>query len=101
MPSIETTMSKRLETPGAIGWTRSVQPGDANKHFIVSADCHANEPKDWVKSRIAPEYLKRLPRLEVKDGQAFIMTPTEDDRPCSKSWDQDRHHRLGARTLGY
>lgn len=79
MPTVETTMSKRLHTPGAAGWPRSVHPGDANKYFMVSADCHANEPKDWVKSRIAKEYLKRLPRLEVRDGQAFIIT--EGNRP--------------------
>ena len=79
MPSVETTMSKRLETPGADGWNRSAHPGDPDKYFIVSADCHANEPKDWVKSRIAPEYLKRLPRLEMRDGQAFIIT--EGNRP--------------------
>ena len=79
MPTAETTMAKRTETPGSEGWQRSAQPGSPNKYFMVSADCHANEPKDWVKSRIAPEYLQRLPRLEVVDGQAFIIT--EGNRP--------------------
>ncbi|MGH1492655.1 MAG: hypothetical protein ACRBK7_25225, partial [Acidimicrobiales bacterium] len=71
MPSVETTMGRRLETPGVQGWTRTARPDDPNKYFIVSADCHANEPKDWVKSRIAPEYRDRLPRLKIVDGQAY------------------------------
>lgn len=44
MPSVETTMGRRLETPGVAGWTRTARPDDPNKCFIVSADCHANEP---------------------------------------------------------
>ena len=79
MPSVETTMAKRTQTPGAQDWARSAHPDSSNKYFMVSSDCHANEPKDWVKSRIEPEYLKRLPRLEMKDGQAFIIT--EGNRP--------------------
>ena len=34
----------RLETPGHAGWPRSARPGDPRKYFMVSADCHANEP---------------------------------------------------------
>lgn len=79
MPSVETTMARRRETPGAQNWARSAHPDSPNKYFMVSSDCHANEPKDWVKSRIEPEYLERLPRLEMKDGQAFIIT--EGNRP--------------------
>lgn len=79
MPTVATTLARRQQTPGAPGWPRSVRPGDPNKYFIVSSDCHANEPKDWVKSRIAPEYRSRLPRLEIVDGQAFIIT--EGNRP--------------------
>jgi len=79
MPTVETTMARRQATPGATGWSRTAQPDDPNKYFMVSSDCHANEPKDWVKSRISDEYRKRLPRLEVVDGQAFIIT--EGNRP--------------------
>ena len=79
MPTVETTMARRTQTPGNSGWARSAQPGAPNKYFMVSSDCHANEPKDWVKSRIAPEYRERLPRLEMRDGQAFIIT--EGNRP--------------------
>ena len=41
MPSIETTMALRQETPGNEGWERSARAGDPNKYFVVSADCHA------------------------------------------------------------
>ena len=49
MPSIETTMALRQETPGNEGWARSARAGDPNKYFVVSADCHANEPKGWAR----------------------------------------------------
>jgi hypothetical protein len=41
MPSIETTMALRQETPGNEGWMRSARAGDPNKYFVVSAVCHA------------------------------------------------------------
>ena len=34
----------RLETPGAEGWKRSVRLGDPDRHLMISADCHCNEP---------------------------------------------------------
>ena len=79
MPSVETTLARRTHTPGHADWQRSVHAGAANKYFMVSADCHANEPSDWVKSRIAPEYRQRLPRLEVRGGEKFIIT--DGNRP--------------------
>jgi len=79
MPSVETTLAMRIETPGAEGWPRTARAGDPNKYFVVSADCHANEPKGWVKSRIDPAYRDRLPRLEVRGGESFIIT--DGNRP--------------------
>ena len=79
MPSVETTLAKRTETPGAEGWVRTAHADDPNKYFVVSADCHANEPRNWVKSRIDPAYLDRLPHLEVRNGESFIIT--EGNRP--------------------
>ena len=35
----------RTETPGHGGWTRTVRPDDANKYYVISADCHAIEPR--------------------------------------------------------
>ena len=34
----------RLDTPGHAGWPRTARPDDPRKYFMVSADCHANEP---------------------------------------------------------
>ena len=34
---------------------------------MVSADCHANEPHDWLRSRIEPEYLDRIPHIHTDD----------------------------------
>ena len=79
MPTVERTLARRTETPGAVGWTRTIRPEDPDKYFVVSADCHANEPRDWVRSRIDPAFLDRLPRLEVIDGESFIIT--EGNRP--------------------
>ena len=54
MPGIETTMALRRETPGNEGWERPDRAGKLNKYFVVSADCHAKEPKGWARSRIDP-----------------------------------------------
>jgi len=40
----------RLETPGAEDWERTARVEDPRKYFMVSTDCHANEPPDlWAK----------------------------------------------------
>ncbi len=54
MPSIETATALRQETSGNEGRERSARAGDPNTHFVVSADCHAKEPKGWARSRIDP-----------------------------------------------
>lgn len=51
----------RLKSPGPAGWERTARPGDPGKYFMVSADCHANEPVDWLATRIEPEYRERIP----------------------------------------
>ena len=70
----------RLESPGNAGWQRSARPGAANKHFMVSADCHANEPHDFLAKRIDPKLAHRLPRVEV-DEQGERWQITEGYRP--------------------
>lgn len=57
----------RSETPGRAGWTRTARPGDPSKYFIVSADCHANEPGGLWRERIDARYRERLPRVEVDE----------------------------------
>src|SRR3954470_8960643 len=70
----------RQETPGAAGWTRSARPGDPDKLFMVSADCHANEPGPYLAEYIEPEYRPRIPRIEVReDGSEWHIT--EGNRP--------------------
>ena len=70
----------RQVTPGAEGWHTSARPDDPDKLFMVSADCHANEPGSYLADYIEPEYLERIPRLEVRpDGSQW--TVTEGNRP--------------------
>ena len=52
----------RLETPGHAGWPRSARPGDPRKYFMVSADCHANEPPDLWATRIDEQVSRRACR---------------------------------------
>ena len=55
----------RLETPGHSGWKRTCRPDDPNKFFMVSADCHAQEPSNLWKERLEPKYADRLPKIEI------------------------------------
>src|SRR3546814_10508320 len=78
-PAMTTTVDPanqwRLETPGADGWIRSARPGDPAKYFMVSADCHANEPVDWLEQRIEPAFRARIPHVEVDEqGEAWLVT---------------------------
>jgi len=57
----------RLDTPGHTGWTRTARPDDPRKYFIVSADCHANEPANLWAERIDARYKDRLPKVWVDD----------------------------------
>src|SRR5687767_388616 len=70
----------RQETPGASAWTRTARPDDPDKYFMVSADCHANEPASYLADHIEPEYRDRIPHLEVRDDGSE-WTITEGNRP--------------------
>ena len=73
--SVDEANAWRLQTPGAPDWPHSARPGAPNKYFMVSADCHANEPNDYLSARIEPEYRSRLPRVEVDaDGERWLVT---------------------------
>ena len=64
----------RLDTPGEQGWTHSARPGQERKYFMVSTDCHANEPADLWAKRIEPEYRARIPRVETDaDGTRRLL----------------------------
>ena len=65
----------RQSSPGIEGWEKTARPGAANKHFMISADCHANEPYDFLSSRIDKKYHSRLPRMETDDkGDKWQIT---------------------------
>jgi predicted TIM-barrel fold metal-dependent hydrolase len=69
----------RRATPGAAGWTRTARPGDPNKYFMFSADCHAVEPGAYLEG-IEPEYRARIPHFEVReDGSEWLIS--EGNRP--------------------
>jgi predicted TIM-barrel fold metal-dependent hydrolase len=70
----------RLETPGTSGWPRTARPGDPRKYFMVSADCHANEPSDLFVRRMPAEFHERLPRVEGRQGGHRFQV-TEGFRP--------------------
>ncbi len=70
----------RTETPGTESWQRTARPGDPNKYFMVSCDCHAQEPADLWAKRIEPEYRHRIPRQEV-DDDGVKWQVTEGHRP--------------------
>lgn len=72
--------SWRAETPGADDWRRTARAADPNKYFVVSADCHANEPATLWHERMDEAYLHRLPRLEEGDDGATFQI-SEGFRP--------------------
>ncbi len=55
----------RIFSPGNAGWEHVATPGAPNKYFMVSADCHVNEPPNLWVERIDEQYRHRLPRIEV------------------------------------
>ncbi len=65
----------RRESPGVAGWDRTIRPDDPRKLFVVSADCHANEPPMYLEERIEPEFRERLPRMvRREDGSEWLVT---------------------------
>jgi predicted TIM-barrel fold metal-dependent hydrolase len=70
----------RQDTPGAAGWTRTARPDDPGKYYMVSADCHAQEPSSYLAEYIEPDYRQRIPRIERHDDGSEYMI-TEGNRP--------------------
>ncbi len=86
----------RAETPGHDHWPRTARPEDPNKYFIVSVDCHGQEPADLWAKRIEPRYRHRIPRQEVdKDGVKWQVTeghrPTKIRELILEGEDKDRN----------
>ena len=94
--------SWRRVTPGAEGWRRTIRPDDPDKYFIVSADCHAQEPTSYLAEHIEPEFRDRIPRVERRDDGSEWMI-TEGNRPQLVKRAPSRGDRAGAavvRTAG-
>jgi predicted TIM-barrel fold metal-dependent hydrolase len=70
----------RQSTPGAVGWPRTARPDDPNKYYMVSADCHAQEPSAYLAEYIEPAFRERIPRVERRDDGSEWMI-TEGNRP--------------------
>src|SRR5215471_17470485 len=69
----------RVGTPGVEGWTRTARPGDPNKYFMVSADCHVTESLAFLET-IEPEYRDRVPHVEDRPDRSQSLI-TEGTRP--------------------
>ena len=70
----------RLDSPGAAGWKRTARADDPNKFFIVSADCHVQEPNDLWVQRMPKDLHHRLPGVSV-DPKGEKFQKTEGFRP--------------------
>ena len=85
----------RLVTPGIDGWPRTARPDDANKFFMVSADCHLVESLAMF-DLVEPEYRSRVPHFEERaDGSQWVIT--EGNRPQPVRPPRDRVTGVQAR----
>ena len=74
----------RQQTPGSESWPHSPHPDAINKYLMVSADCHAQEPNDFLSARMPDKYQDRLPGI-VLDGSGNKLQKTEGFRPIRLS----------------
>ena len=64
-----------------------------DRYFIVSSDCHVNEPATLWAERIEPEFRERLPRVE-KDAEGRKWSVAEGLRPV-RIRDDPKGHAKG------
>lgn len=66
----------RLKGAGLTSFGDRLVTGSKDKYFIVSSDSHANEPLDFMTSRVTdPQYQDRLPRVKVdEEGVQWLHT---------------------------
>ena len=79
MAATDTNNLWRQDTPGS-DWPRSPRPAAANKYFMVSADCHVQEPNDFLSARMDKKFQERLPGI-VLGGDGSKLQKTEGFRP--------------------
>jgi len=59
---------------------RPAKPEAMRKYFVVSADCHVNEPTDLWERRVEARFRHRIPRIEVdENGEKWSVV--EGHRP--------------------
>lgn len=63
----------RVQTPGPGAWERDVRAGSKKKYFMISTDTHLSPPPKLFREHIAPEYINRLPRIEIRDGRRYMV----------------------------
>ena len=80
MPEVDRNNRWRLTSPGSAAWPRSPHPAAPNKYFMVSADCHVQEPNDFLLARMDRKYHERLPGI-VLGGDGSKLQKTEGFRP--------------------
>jgi predicted TIM-barrel fold metal-dependent hydrolase len=74
-------------------------PGAPNKFFMVSSDCHVNEPVNLWRERIEKKYQARLPRIEVDEfGKKWIVIegqPKRRSRDVDMEGEDEERRRAG------
>ncbi len=67
--------SRRLRTPGAANWKKSVRADDPDRHLLITIDSHVSEPEDVYKQGgLDRKYWDRTPRMILDDeGRQFIV----------------------------
>ena len=75
MSSISSKNAWRVQPGQPTNWGERLVTGHPDKYFIVSSDSHANEPLDFLSSRVDSKYKDRLPHVRVeKDGTQWLIT---------------------------
>ncbi len=70
----------RKETPGHEGWARTVRPEESNRYYVISADCHAIEPKNWMDGYISSEVRDQLRQRRSKRDKEMDQERAEGVR---------------------
>src|SRR5579859_1201962 len=75
MTALAPKNSWRLRTPADASWADRITPGSPGKWFMVSCDNHANEPLDFLSSRVDKKYADRLPHIRTDaDGTQWLIS---------------------------
>ena len=72
IPAPDVNNTWRLKTPGEDGWLRSARPDAEDKFFMVSADGHVQEPKTFLKDRVAEPEVRRRHVIGIEQAQETI-----------------------------